>query len=54
MTKTIIIRVSDSEYFEIQHFVQKGRARTMADFVHTGTRINLERIRTEEKLGGII
>lgn len=53
MTKSVIIRVSDLEYFEIQKFVREGRARTMADFVHTGTRIYIERNRIEEESRGV-
>jgi len=53
MTKSIIIRISESEYSEIQNYVKAGKARTLADFVHTGTRIYIERNRIEEGSRGV-
>jgi|GEM_PF-6226960 len=50
MTHSIIIRVSESEYSEIQRFVEEGKARTVADFVHTGALINIERARAKDKI----
>lgn len=45
MTKKIEVRLSDDEYREIQQYVVEGKARTAADFAHTGTIYRLERMR---------
>jgi len=44
MVKSIVLTVSDEEHREIRECVERGEARSMADFVRVSTIRNLERI----------
>jgi len=45
MAKTIMIRVSEYEFSEIQSFVEKGLSRSKADFVRTAAMLQIEKNR---------
>jgi hypothetical protein len=51
MTKVILIRVSDSEYSEIEGLVSRGYGRTKADFVKTATVLRIEKTKENERKG---
>jgi len=43
MVKTILVRLSDSEYSDIETLVNDGAGRSKADFVKTAAILHIER-----------
>lgn len=43
MVKTILIRVSDSEYKTVEALVSAGEGRSKADFVKTATVLHIDK-----------